>query len=58
MARAELEHSIVLEHSTIEDIETRIEDSLIGRNVRLVRSESKPRAHKILVGDNSTVGLA
>jgi glucose-1-phosphate thymidylyltransferase len=55
---SELEHSIVLENSTIEDIHTRIEDSLIGRNVRLTRSAMKPRAHKLLLGDNSHVGLA
>ena len=55
---SELEHSIVLENSTIEDIHTRIEDSLIGRNVRLTRSATKPRAHKLLLGDNSHVGLA
>ncbi|HEX2035598.1 MAG TPA: glucose-1-phosphate thymidylyltransferase [Chloroflexota bacterium] len=58
ISRSELEHSIVLEHSVIEDIETRIEDSLIGRNVQLSRSEMKPRAHKLLLGDNSQVGLA
>lgn len=55
---SELEHSIVLEDSTIEDIGTRIEDSLIGRNVTVTRSEMKPRAHKLLLGDNSNVGLA
>ena len=55
---SELEHSIVLENSTIEDIHTRIEDSLIGRNARLTRSAMKPRAHKLLLGDNSHVGLA
>ena len=55
---AEIGHSIVLENSVIEDIGTRIEDSLIGRNVQLRRSESKPRAHKLLLGDNSQVGLA
>jgi glucose-1-phosphate thymidylyltransferase len=55
---SELEHSIVLENSTIEDIHTRIEDSLIGRNVRLTKSAMKPRAHKLLLGDNSHVGLA
>ena len=40
------------------DIGTRIEDSLIGRNVRVTRSATKPRAHKLLLGDNSNVGLA
>jgi glucose-1-phosphate thymidylyltransferase len=55
---SELEHSIVLENSTIVDIEIRIEDSLIGRNVQLTRSSSKPRAHRLLLGDNSQLGLA
>jgi glucose-1-phosphate thymidylyltransferase len=55
---SELEHSIVLEQSVIEDIETRIEDSLIGRNVRLSRSATKPRAHRLLLGDNSQVQLS
>ncbi|MDQ3701813.1 MAG: glucose-1-phosphate thymidylyltransferase [Chloroflexota bacterium] len=58
ISRSELEHSIVLEDSVVEDIGTRIEDSLIGRNVRLRRSEAKPRGHKLLLGDNSEVGLA
>jgi glucose-1-phosphate thymidylyltransferase len=55
---SEIEHSIVLENSVIEDIATRIEDSLIGRNVRVTRTTTKPRAHKLLLGDNSNVGLA
>jgi glucose-1-phosphate thymidylyltransferase len=55
---SEIEHSIVLEDAVIEDIGTRIEDSLIGRNVHLSRADSKPRAHRLLLGDNSAVGLA
>jgi glucose-1-phosphate thymidylyltransferase len=58
LRHSEIEHSIVLENSIIEDIGTRIEDSLIGRNVEVRRSELKPRAHKLLLGDNSNVGLA
>jgi glucose-1-phosphate thymidylyltransferase len=57
IVRSELGHSIVLDNSSIEDIETRIEDSLIGRNVRVSRSATKPRSHKLLLGDNSQVGL-
>ena len=57
IVRAELEHSIVLEDSTIQDIETRIADSLIGRNVTVSRSALKPKAHRLLLGDNSNVGL-
>jgi glucose-1-phosphate thymidylyltransferase len=54
---AEIEHSIVLEHCSIVDVGHRIEDSLIGRNVEIVRSPLKPRALKLILGDNSRVGL-
>ena len=54
---SEVEHSIVLEHSQILDIPQRIEDSLIGRNVEITRSPLKPRAHKLILGDNSRVGI-
>jgi glucose-1-phosphate thymidylyltransferase len=54
---SEVEHSIVLEHSHILDIPQRIEDSLVGRNVEITRSPLKPRAHKLILGDNSRVGI-
>lgn len=54
---SEIEHSIVLEHSTIRGIPQRIADSLIGRNVQLSRSPIKPSAHKLTLGDYSEVGL-
>jgi glucose-1-phosphate thymidylyltransferase len=54
---SEVEHSIVLEHSQILDIPQRIEDSLIGRNVEITRSPLKPRAHKLILGDYSRVGI-
>jgi glucose-1-phosphate thymidylyltransferase len=55
--RSEIEHSIVLEHSRIIDIPQRIESSLIGRNVEIVRSQLKPKAYKMTIGDHSKVGL-
>lgn len=54
---SEIEHSIVLEHSKIVDIPHRIEDSLIGRNVEITRSSIKPKAYKMMLGDNSRVGI-
>ena len=54
---AEIEHSLVLEHSKIIDVPARITDSLIGRNVELRHSELKPRALKLTLGDNSRLGL-
>jgi glucose-1-phosphate thymidylyltransferase len=54
---SEIEHSMVLEHSRIVDIPQRIENSLIGRNVEIIRSPLLPRAYKMTLGDNSRVGL-
>ena len=55
--KSEIEHSIVLEHSRIVDIPRRIESSLIGRNVEIVRSPLLPKAYKMTLGDHSKVGL-
>jgi glucose-1-phosphate thymidylyltransferase len=54
---SELEHSIVLEGSTITGVVGRIENSLIGRNVTVYRADSKPRAYNLMLGDRSQVGL-
>ncbi|MEI2609849.1 MAG: hypothetical protein V9G20_14590 [Candidatus Promineifilaceae bacterium] len=54
---SEIEHSMVLEHSTITDISGRIQDSLIGRQVTINRSPIKPKAHKLTLGDYSQVGI-
>ena len=57
IARCEIENSIVLADSEIRDIPRRIDGSLVGRNVRIVRSDEKPRAFRFMVGDNSEVGI-
>ncbi len=51
----EIEHSIVLDGSRLIDVPGRIEDSLIGRNVEIVRSPNKPKAYKLMLGDFSRV---
>jgi len=53
----EIEHSIVLEGAKITDLGTRIEDSLIGRNVRIFRLPVRPSAYRFMLGDNSEVGI-
>jgi glucose-1-phosphate thymidylyltransferase len=55
--RSEIEHSIVLAGSCISDLESRMEASLIGRNVTLERSNSRPKAYRFMVGDNSEIRL-
>lgn len=54
---AEIEYSLILEHSTISNVHNRITDSLIGRNVKVAHSELKPQAIKLTLGDNSQLGL-
>ena len=54
---SEVEHSIILEGSTITDIGGRIESSLIGRNVSIYRSVTKPKSYNLMLGDRSQLGL-
>ncbi len=55
--RAEVEHSIFLAGSRIEDLDARVEGSLVGKDVTICRSTQKPRAYRFVVGDSSTIGL-
>src|SRR4051812_21260850 len=55
--RAEVEHSILLEGSSVIGLEGRMESSLLGRNVRIGRGDRQPRAYNFMVGDNSEIGI-
>jgi glucose-1-phosphate thymidylyltransferase len=55
--RAEVEHSILLEGSSVRGLDGRMESSLLGRNVRVGRSQGQPRAFRFMVGDNSEIGI-
>jgi len=57
ITNSEVERSIVLENSRISNIPARIQDSLIGRQVIIERSPIKPKAHKLMLGDYSHVGI-
>jgi len=54
---SEIEHSILLEGSVITDLNSRVEDSLIGRNAKIYRLPVKPSAYRFMLGDNSEVGI-
>ncbi len=56
IVNSEIEHSVVLERSRILDI-PRIEDSLIGREVEVVRTQTRPRALRVMLGDHSRVDV-
>ena len=54
---SEIERSIVLEHSVIESLPSRIQDILIGRHFVLQRSPIRPKALKLTLGDYGQAGL-
>lgn len=54
---SEVEHSIILEGSSITDIKRRIEDSLIGKDVEISKSPLKPKAYRFMLGDYSKIGV-
>ena len=56
VVNSEIEHSVVLERSRVLDV-PRIEDSLIGRDVEVVRTLRRPRAARLMLGDHSRVDL-
>jgi glucose-1-phosphate thymidylyltransferase len=55
--KTEIEHSIVLEGSEIVEVGARIDESLIGREVRIYKCPPKPLAYRFMVGDKSEIGL-
>ncbi|MBA2645110.1 MAG: glucose-1-phosphate thymidylyltransferase [Solirubrobacterales bacterium] len=54
---AEVEHSILLEGSSVRGLAGRMESSLLGRDVAISRDERQPRAYRFMVGDNSEIGI-
>jgi glucose-1-phosphate thymidylyltransferase len=54
---SEIEHSIVLEGSSIRDLDARMEASLLGKNVSLSRSQGMPKTLRFLVGDNADIAI-
>ena len=57
ICRSEVEHSIILAGSVVEDLGTRMEASLLGRNVKLTRCDGMPKTLRLLVGDNSEIQI-
>jgi glucose-1-phosphate thymidylyltransferase len=55
--RSEIEHSVLLDDVSVVDA-GRVEDSLLGHHVEVIRSERRPRAARLMVGDHSQIDLA
>jgi glucose-1-phosphate thymidylyltransferase len=53
---SDIEHSVVLDRSRILRVH-RIKDSLLGREVELLRSSDRPHATRLMLGDHSRADL-
>jgi glucose-1-phosphate thymidylyltransferase len=57
LSHCEVEHSIVLSDSIIRNIDARISDSLIGKEVVVEKTNLKPQGVRLLLGDHAHVGF-
>jgi glucose-1-phosphate thymidylyltransferase len=53
---SEIEHSVIMERCVVRGMH-RLEDSLLGKEVVVERSEEKPKAYRLMVGDHGRVGV-
>lgn len=52
--RSVIEHSVILNHAAVSGIE-RLEDSLVGKNSKVLRRHTHHKALRLMVGDDSTI---
>lgn len=55
--KSEIEYSVVLESTKIENIKGRMQKCLIGKGVEIYHSKNLPRIYEFILGDHSKVGL-
>ena len=53
---SEIENSVVLENAVIENV-PRLVDSLLGRNTTVHRTAQRPKATRLMIGDDCTIDL-
>jgi glucose-1-phosphate thymidylyltransferase len=54
---SEVEHSILLEGASVVGLHSRMEASLLGRNVKVARGDGVPKTVRMIVGDNAEITL-
>lgn len=55
--KSEIEYSVVLENTRIENIKGRMQKCLIGKGVEIYHSKELPRVYELVLGDHSKIGL-
>ncbi len=54
VVRSVIEHSVLMDHCVVENI-ARLEDSLIGREARVLQGQNHSKALRLMIGDNAVV---
>lgn len=57
LSGVEIEHSVVLPNSQLEEIEDRIDQSLIGQGVHVRGRQGRPKSIRLVLGDQSRIEL-
>ena len=52
---SEVEYSIVMRECKIQNVNIRIESSILGNDVEIVEAERLPRTHRFMIGDQSRI---
>ncbi len=55
---SEVENSILMENSTIRNVDVRIDASIVGRNATISSVKIKPKVHNFVIGDYSLIRLS
>jgi glucose-1-phosphate thymidylyltransferase len=53
----EVENSVLLQGARLENLDKRVDKSLIGNKAQVIRTDTRPRSYNFLVGDMSRVDL-
>lgn len=54
---SEVEYSIILDNCKIDDVDFRIESSLLGKDVEIVKASPKPKTHRFIIGNQSRIEI-
>ena len=54
---SEVEYSIIMDGCKINQVQRRIESSLLGNDVEILRSKTRPATHRFMLGDQSRIEI-
>ena len=57
ISSSEVEYSIIMDGCQINQVQRRIESSLLGNDVEILRSKTRPATHRFMLGDQSRIEI-